>query len=257
MTPRFMTCFWGIFFANMGVGVVEIVFTLSQEFSGNPLAPGSNLRTYPYFIYTAAVQMGAVPRGFPFLKALKPGRHNSTNGGRTAVQIEGVLQYSSDKLYQLGAPEHFPLRIDLPPPVSADFPRHSGRGKWILTKDACFSQHQERKSSPKSKFWGRISRRRPRGYPGGRPGAKTSVRPSKSWKEKNKHFGADIHDSEAQTSMTPERFLKKSGQKNFRLSLRSHIVRREMRNARLCFGGFVRNFWRVCSQFWLSVRNSI
>ena len=31
------------------------------------------------------------------------------------------------------------------------------------------------------------------------------------------------------------------------------------RNAHLfiIFGGFVRNFWRVCLQFWLSVRNSV
>ena len=42
---------------------------------------------------------------------------------------------------------------------------------------------QERKSSPKSKFWGRISHGHPRGYPSGRPGAKTSVRPLKSWKK--------------------------------------------------------------------------
>ena len=60
---------------------------------------------------------------------------------------------------------------------------------------------QERKSSPKSKFWGRISGGRPRGYPGGHPGAKTSVKPSKPWK--NKHFGADAHDPKARTSMTP------------------------------------------------------
>ena len=59
---------------------------------------------------------------------------------------------------------------------------------------------QERKISPKSEFWGRISGGRPRGYPGGRPGAKTSVKPSKSWK--NKHFGADVHDPKARTSMT-------------------------------------------------------
>ena len=42
---------------------------------------------------------------------------------------------------------------------------------------------QERKSSPKSEFSGRISCGHPRGYPGERPGAKTSVRPSKSWKK--------------------------------------------------------------------------
>ena len=65
----------------------------------------------------------------------------------------------------------------------------------------------------RSKFSGWISRGRPRGYPGGRPGAKTSVRPSKSWK--NKHFGADIHDPKARTSMTPRGFLKLRSEKNF------------------------------------------
>ena len=70
---------------------------------------------------------------------------------------------------------------------------------------------QERKSSPKSKFWGRTSGGRPRGYPGGRPGAKTSVKPSKSWK--NKHFGADIHDPKARTSMTAGGFKKTSVRK--------------------------------------------
>ena len=70
---------------------------------------------------------------------------------------------------------------------------------------------QERKSSPKSKFWCRISRGCPRGYPGGRPGAKASVRPSKSWK--NKHFGADIHDPKARTSMTPGGLKKLQSEK--------------------------------------------
>ena len=70
---------------------------------------------------------------------------------------------------------------------------------------------QEQKSSPKSKFWGGISGGRPRGYPGGHPGAKTSVKPSKSCK--NKHFGADIHDPKARTSMTAGRFKKISVRK--------------------------------------------
>ena len=70
---------------------------------------------------------------------------------------------------------------------------------------------QERKSSPKSKFSGRISGGRPRGYPGGHPGAKTSVKPSKSWK--NKHFGADVHDPKARTSMTPGGFKKLRSEK--------------------------------------------
>ena len=37
--------------------------------------------------------MGALLLGFPFFKAWRPGRHSDTNGGRTAVQIGGVLQY--------------------------------------------------------------------------------------------------------------------------------------------------------------------
>ena len=49
-------------------------------------------------------------------------------------------------------------------------------------------------------------------------GAKTSVRSSKSWK---KHFGADIHDPKARTSMAPGGFLKNFGQKNFGLNFRS------------------------------------
>ena len=70
---------------------------------------------------------------------------------------------------------------------------------------------QERKSSPKSKFWGRISGGRPRGYPGGRQGAKTSVKPSKSWKIK--HFGADVHEPKARTSMTRGVFKKLRSEK--------------------------------------------
>ena len=78
---------------------------------------------------------------------------------------------------------------------------------------------QERKSSPKSKFWGRISRGRPRGNLGGRPGAKASVGPSKSWK--NKHFGAGIHDPKARTSMTRRGWKKNFGLKKFGLNFRS------------------------------------
>ena len=67
------------------------------------------------------------------------------------------------------------------------------------------SNIQERKSSPKSKFWGWISRGRPRGYPGGRPGAKNFGQALKILE--NKHFGADIHDPKARTSMTPRAFF--------------------------------------------------
>ena len=78
-------------------------------------------------------------------------------------------------------------------------------------ESAIGATNQERKSSPKGKFWGRMSGGRPRGYPGGRPGAKTSVKPSKSWK--NKHFGADVHEPKARTSMTPGGFKKTSVRK--------------------------------------------
>ena len=78
---------------------------------------------------------------------------------------------------------------------------------------------QERKISPKSKFWGRISCGRPRGYPGRRPGAKTSVKHSKSWKKQAFRCGrpwpegADVHD--------PRGVQKNFGQKNFGLNFRS------------------------------------
>ena len=62
----------------------------------------------------------------------------------------------------------------------------SGKVRFVEIQKLERVSGQERKSSPKSKFWGWISGRRPRGYPGGRPGAKTSVRPSKSCK--NNHF---------------------------------------------------------------------
>ena len=39
--------------------------------------------------------------------------------------------------------------------------------------------------------------------------------------KKNKHIGADVHEPKARTSMTPGRFKKNSGQKNFRLNFRS------------------------------------
>ena len=43
---------------------------------------------------------------------------------------------------------------------------------------------QERKSSPKNKFWVRISGGHPRRYPSGRPRAKASVKPSKSFRHR-------------------------------------------------------------------------
>ena len=78
----------------------------------------------------------------------------------------------------------------------------------IATKNRiqiCGKEGRNRKS------WGWISGGRPRGYPGGRPGAKTSVKPSKPWK--NKHFSADIHGPKARTSMTPGGFKRNSVRK--------------------------------------------
>ena len=72
-------------------------------------------------------------------------------------------------------------------------------------------QHQSVSSGPLGKFWGRISGRCPRGYLGGRPRAKASVKPSKSWK--NKHFGSDVHGPKARTSMTPGGFKETSVRK--------------------------------------------
>ena len=60
---------------------------------------------------------------------------------------------------------------------------------------------QEWKNKPKRKFSGQISRGRPGGHSCWRPGSKASSRPSKLWKDK--HLGADIHDPNARTSMTP------------------------------------------------------
>ena len=76
-----------------------------------------------------------------------------------------------------------------------------------------------RKSSPKSKFWGRISRGRPRGYPGGRPGPKASVRPPEAPEKQAFRRGhpwperADIHD--------PRGVKEHFGEKNIGLNFRS------------------------------------
>ena len=59
---------------------------------------------------------------------------------------------------------------------------------------------QERKISPKRKFWGRTSR--------GHPGVIRADIPAQNFGQggrnpgKNKHFGADIHDPKARTSTT-------------------------------------------------------
>ena len=47
----------------------------------------------------------------------------------------------------------------------------------IFLETGVIHQIKNEKSSPKSKFWGRISGGHPRGYPGGRPGAKLRSSP--------------------------------------------------------------------------------
>ena len=71
-------------------------------------------------------------------------------------------------------------------------------------QDWLWSEFQERKSSPKRKFSGRISRGRPGVIRADLP--KLWSGPSKPWK--NKHLGADIHDPKARTSTTLRDFQK-------------------------------------------------
>ena len=78
---------------------------------------------------------------------------------------------------------------------------------------------QERKSSPKRKFLGRISRGHPGVIRADIPAQNFGPGPSKSWK-KNKHFGADVHDPKARTSTTP-RVFQKLRSNNFGLNFRS------------------------------------
>ena len=80
------------------------------------------------------------------------------------------------------------------------------------------AEFQERKTAQRESFRDR--------YPADVPGSfvqKISGRPSKPWK--NEHLGADIHDPNPRTSMTPAG-AKHFGQKNFNfgLTLRSPKV---------------------------------
>ena len=47
---------------------------------------------------------------FPFFKAYQPARHSVTNGGRTAVQIGGVLPVLFRQVVRAGVPEQCPLQ---------------------------------------------------------------------------------------------------------------------------------------------------
>ena len=73
------------------------------------------------------------------------------------------------------------------------------------------SVFQERKISPKRKFFGTDAPRTSGGHLRGYPGPKLRSGWSKSWK--NKHLGVDIHDPKARTSMTLRDFQKLRSEK--------------------------------------------
>ena len=52
----------------------------------------------PYKWEAYCSRNGRRTAGFPFLRSLKEGKYGDTNGGRTAVQIGGVLPYFLDRL---------------------------------------------------------------------------------------------------------------------------------------------------------------
>ena len=110
-------------------------------------------------------------------------------------------------------------RLAFVPLGSSPYARPYWKGEQKPATLSAPQKDHERKSNPKSKFWGRISGGRPRACPSGRLGAKTSVKPSKSWKK------ASIS---VRTSMTRRHgrpwvlgVHKNFGQKNFGLYFRS------------------------------------
>ena len=86
----------------------------------------------------------------------------------------------------------------------------------VLQTGTCTIGRNEKQS--KEKVFGLDIPRTSRGHSCGRPGSKTSGRPSKPLK--NKHLGADVHDPNTRTSMTPAGAKQKIGQKNFGLLFR-------------------------------------
>ena len=102
-----------------------------------------------------------------------------------------------------------------------------------------FVHNSGRKKEPKPKLFGPDIFQWGRGLPRERVGAKkfdTSLETRET-----KLFGRDIPGFCRDIPGAPEKFEKRK----FGFNFRSLIIL------------FVRNFWRVCSQFWLSVRNSV
>ena len=85
------------------------------------------------------------------------------------------------------------------------------RTRSTTTRDSNSAISQERKISPKRKFWGRISR--------GHTGVIRADIPAQNFGQgvqnpgKNKHLGADIHDPKARTSTTLREFQKLRSEK--------------------------------------------
>ena len=73
------------------------------------------------------------------------------------------------------------------------------------------SEISRTKKQPKEEVFGTDIPRTSGGHSRGYPGPNLRSGPSKSWK--NKHFGADIHDSKARTSTTPRDFQKLRSEK--------------------------------------------
>ena len=112
-------------------------------------------------------------------------------------------------LQQKRPPEKFTLEKF----TSQNSTQKSGQKIHIAPLQGHFTKNSSRDLSfrslgPLGKFPGWMSCGRRGGHSCGRPGPKTPVRHSESWK--NRHVGADIHDLKARTSMTRGGFRKTS-----------------------------------------------
>ena len=88
---------------------------------------------------------------------------------------------------------------------SVSTPGHTNGSRYIASGLKVLLQAQVRNEKQPKKLW------TSGGHLGGCPGSKTLGRPSKPCK--NNHFGADIDDPNARTSMTPRGFKKPSDRK--------------------------------------------
>ena len=84
-------------------------------------------------------------------------------------------------------------------------------GAKTTTKSRGQSLSSRTKNQPKEEVFGTDTLRTSRGHSRGYPDPKLRSGQSKSWI--NKHFGADIHDPKARTSMTLRDFQKLRSEK--------------------------------------------